>query len=57
MRENRVHLIPNYYLQAIHIRLPQCVDFQTYPHSIKFSLKIQIVKPREVSTLGVQINI
>ncbi|XP_039958273.1 ATP-binding cassette sub-family A member 13 [Bactrocera tryoni] len=33
--------------KAIHMRLPQCVDFQTYPHSIKFSLKIQTVKPRE----------
>ncbi|XP_011187899.2 ATP-binding cassette sub-family A member 13 [Zeugodacus cucurbitae] len=33
--------------KAIHMRLPQCVDFQTYPHSIKFSLKIQMVKPRE----------
>ncbi|XP_004523945.1 ATP-binding cassette sub-family A member 13 [Ceratitis capitata] len=33
--------------KAIHMRLPQCVDFQTYPHSIKFSLKIQTARPRE----------
>lgn len=33
--------------KCIHVRLPQCVDFQTYPHSIKFSLKIQTCRPQE----------
>ncbi|XP_017472592.1 PREDICTED: ATP-binding cassette sub-family A member 13 [Rhagoletis zephyria] len=33
--------------KAIHLRLPQCVDFHTYTHSIKFSLKIKTCKPQE----------
>ncbi|XP_067640945.1 glucosylceramide transporter ABCA12 [Eurosta solidaginis] len=34
--------------KAIHNRLPQCVDFQIYPHSLKFSIKLQASTPREL---------